>query len=264
VSFEIILVDNSSTDVDPDKFLILFPQIILIKNTTNFGFSKGNNIGIKHSSGKYVILANSDTYLKEDSISKLVTQFISLSNIAVLGPRMTYPDGRIQNTARKFRSINWELLDLFRIVPLLMPYKKRAKLMLGKYFKANFNCECDWLNGAFFMFKKSILNELPDGQLDDRFFMYGEDHLWCYQFKKLGYKNYFFYETTIIHINNASTNFDKRIDLLKIMLRHELLIMKERKGSGLYYLLFKVVYCLKEESRILLKKIYYSLDYKLN
>ena len=90
-------------------------------------------------------------------------------------------------------------------------------MMLGKYFKGDFDTECDWINGAFLIFNRSILDQLPGGKLDERFFMYGEDHLWSYQIKKLGYRNYFYSGTSIVHINNASTSKDKRFTLLKVI-----------------------------------------------
>jgi GT2 family glycosyltransferase len=254
-SFEIILVDNASTDRDANDFKLLFPSLKLIQNPSNIGFAKGNNIGISHASGDVILLLNSDTYFMENVLLKAFNKFNSLSNIGFLGVKMIYPNGEIQHTARKFRSVGWELLDLFRFLPYFMPYFKRAKLLQGKYFKGDFDMDCDWLNGAFLMFKKSVLQYLPNHQLDDRFFMYGEDHLWGYQLNELGYINYFFAGTSIVHINNASTLPTKRIKLLQTIFEHELEIMQARKGRRFYYYLFCLIYGLKEQSRIFIKKI---------
>ena len=256
--YEIILVDNASTESNPDDFLIRFPNIKLIKNSKNSGFAKGNNLGIKHSTGDVILLLNSDTYLIENTIDKTLTKLNSLVNIGFLGVRMTYPDGRIQYTARKFRTIIWELLDLLRFVLYMLPYKLRAKLMLGKYFKGDFDLECDWLNGAFLMFNRSILDKFPGSKLDERFFMYGEDHLWGYQFKKLGYINYFYAGTSIVHINNASTSKEKRFSLLQIIYYNELEIIKERYGVGIYFYTLVLIYGFKEKTRMFIKKYLYK------
>ncbi len=232
---EVILVDNDSTECDPGKFLELFPSIKLVRSGRNGGFAFGNNKGVELSKGEYILLLNSDTIIKGDSFSASVEYYRQHPDTGVLGCRMTYPDGRIQYTARRFRSISWELLDLFRFIPLLMNYEKRSRKMLGKYFRHDRNMDCDWLNGAYFMFSRSILNRLPAQKLDDRFFMYGEDQLWCDQVKKMGFVNRFFAGTTIIHINSGSTAIDKQLGLRKIMMKHELEIMRERKGKGLYY-----------------------------
>lgn len=252
VGYEIILVDNASTECDANIFIEKFPNIQLIKNTSNSGFAKGNNLGIEAASGEFILLLNSDTYISEDAISKTYQYAKTRNKLGVYGCRMIYPDGKLQHTARKFRSIAWEILDTFRFIPFMFSYKKRSQLMLGKYFNADYSTVCDWLNGAFFMFPKTILDKLPNQKLDERFFMYGEDHLWCWQFKKLGYHAYFYSNTKIVHINNGSTSKEKKLELRQLMLEHELMIIKERKGDGVYYFLFKIIYSTKEMSRILI------------
>lgn len=255
VSYEIILVDNLSTECDADLFKQKFPTIHLVKSNENGGFAKGNNLGIEQAKGEFILLLNSDTYLIEDAISKTIGYYKEQNLKGLIGCKMIYPNGTIQHTARKFRSISWEILDLIRFIPLLMPYQTRAKLMLGKYFQADFNTECDWLNGAFFMFPKEAINKFPEHKLDDCFFMYGEDHLWCWQFKQLGYNAYFYCNTKIVHINNGSTAKSKRIALLKTIMNNEFVIMKKRKVSNLYYFFFKLIYGSKENFRIWVKQL---------
>ncbi len=261
--YEIILVDNASAECDADLFLNEFPGIRLIKSSVNGGFAHGNNLGIEKATGDLILLLNSDTILQDDSISKAAICLDKDPGTGVLGCRMTFPDGKIQYTARRFRSISWELLDLFRFIPLLMPYPKRAKRMLGKYFRHDADMECDWLNGAFFMFPRKLLEKLPGKKLDELFFMYGEDQLWCEQVKALGYRNLFYAGTTIIHINSGSTSPARQLALRKVMMAHELEIMRLRKGKELYYYVFKLLFVSKESVRNLVKSIYYRLTGKL-
>lgn len=263
ISYEIILVDNASAESDPGLFLNEFPGIRLIRSDKNGGFAYGNNLGIAAATGDIILLLNSDTVLTEDSISLSARYLMAHPEAGVVSCRMTYPDGKIQYTARRFRSISWELLDLFRFIPMLMPYSTRAKRMLGKYFRHDTNLQADWLNGAFFMFPKKIMEQLPGNKLDDRFFMYGEDQLWCEQFKNLGYHHLFFADTTIIHINSGSTSLSKQLGLRKIMMKHELEIMRLRKGKGVYYFLFKLIYTGKESTRNLIKAIIFRMTGKL-
>jgi GT2 family glycosyltransferase len=253
VTYEIILVDNNSTECDASLFSEKFPGITLIKNKENNGFAKGNNLGIQYAQGDTILLLNSDTLLQEDAISRAAFTLAQNSSIGALGVKMTYPDGSLQYTARRFRSVQWELLDLLRFVLLLMAYKKRALLMLGKYFKCDFNTTCDWLNGAFFMLPRKIILQMPGHKLDDRFFMYGEDHLWCYQIKKLGYNCFFYCETAIIHLNNGSTDRRKQLLLSKTMMRNELEIMRVIYKRGLYYYFLRTIYISKEYCRYCIK-----------
>ncbi len=263
VPYEIILVDNASTETDPQQFLTEFPGIRLVKNQVNSGFAGGNNLGISQASGKYILLLNSDTILREDSISAAVAKMDEISKIGVLGCRMIFPDGKVQYTARKFRSISWEFLDLFRFIPYLMSYASRSRMMLGKYFRHDEDVNCDWVNGAFFLFRKEILEQLPGKKMDDRFFMYGEDHLWCEQIKSLGYDVYFYAGTTIIHINSGSTDVSKQLKLRRTMMKHELEILKEKKGNGFYFFFFKLIYVSKESVRNFIKGLVFKKSGKL-
>jgi len=259
VPYEIILVDNASPNDNPDDFLIRFPSLKLIKSKENGGFAKGNNIGIQATSGDIVLLLNSDTILTEDSISVAANYLQQHADIGALTVRLVYPDGKLQHTARKFRRIRNELLDLIRPLLMLLPYKTRASVMLNQYFKGDHNTWCDWVSGAFMMFNKTILDKLPLKKLDERFFMYGEDQLWCYQFSEAGYKSFYLSETTVIHIHGASTEPAKQLQLLKKMLALELNIMKYRKGRSLYYYLFKAIFTTKEMLRYYIKVAAYKL-----
>lgn len=259
VDYEIIVVDNASPKDDPDEFLLRFPTIKLIKSKENGGFAKGNNQGIAAATGDIILLLNSDTLLTEDSISLAAVTLAKQENTGALTVRLIYPDGKLQHTARKLRSIRNELLDLGRPLLKLLPYRKRANMMLNQYFNGDYNTRCDWVSGAFMMFRKSILSQLPGNKLDERFFMYGEDELWCMQFADLGYYNYYLSETTVIHIHAASTAPDKQLKLLKTFLELELYLIRYKKGNGLYYQIFKVIFTAKEMARYYVKHIALSV-----
>jgi len=259
VAYEIILVDNASPKDNPDDFLIRFPSIKLIKSKENGGFAKGNNLGIEVASGDIILLLNSDTILIEDSISIAAEELRKHTDVGALGVRLIFPDGKIQRTARKFRSIRNEMLDFFRPLIMLMPYKKRVALMLNQYFNCDYNTYCDWVIGAFMMFNKTLLDGMPGKILDERFFMYGEDQLWCYEFYELGFRSYYLADTTVIHISNASTEPSKQLKLLKLILDMELKIMEYRKGKGLYYYAFSFIMTIKEMGRYYIKTMVFKL-----
>jgi len=251
--YEIVIVDNASPDDDPDEFLRLFPSVKLIKSPENGGFAKGNNLGIAHSAGDIILLLNSDTVLTEDSISVAADFLHHHNDIGALSVRLVYPDGKLQHTARKFRSLRNELLDTARPLLMLLPYRKRALLMMNQYFHGDFSTYCDWVSGAFMMFRRQILNSQPGNKLDERFFMYGEDQLWCYQFSMQGLRSFYLADTTVVHIHNASTKPEKQHALLQKMLHLELDLMAIRKGRGLYFIAFSAVFRAKEMVRYYIK-----------
>lgn len=251
--YEIILVDNASTNCNPDEFLTRFPSIKLVKSAENGGFAKGNNLGIKYASGDIILLLNSDTLLTEDSISMAAKIAVAHPDVGPLTVRLTYPDGKLQHTARRFRSIRNEVLDLFRPVVKLLPYRKSATLMLNQYFNGDFDTYCDWISGAFFMFRAPLLQKLPEHKLDERFFMYGEDELWCYQFLKAGYRSYYYAGTTVIHLLSASTDSAKQLKLAKTFISREMEIMEYAHGKSVGYYIFGAIFKAKEMSRYVIK-----------
>ena len=184
----------------------------------------------------------------------------SLPDVGALGCRLVYTDGKLQHTARAFRSVRNELLDLLRPFLMLLPYKKRVSLMYNQYYHGDYNTYCDWVIGAFMMFNTTLLDKLPEHKLDERFFMYGEDQLWCYQFFEHGFRSYYLADTTVIHINNASTEPSKQLKLLKKFLELELKIMEYRdRGKGLNYYAFSFVHTIKEMTRYYIKVAVFKL-----
>jgi GT2 family glycosyltransferase len=263
VPFQIILVDNASTERNPAHFLEKFPSIKLVESKKNLGFAGGNNLGIEQATGDTILLLNSDTLLTEDSISLSVAQLEKDPSIGVLGCRQLFPDGALQYSARRFRSISWELLDLFRFALYFYSSKARAHRMLGQYFLHDESLYVDWVNGAFFLFPRRLLYQLPQHQLDERFFMYAEDVLWCEQIKQVGYRVFFLATTSIIHITSGSTAISKQLRLRKVMMKHEMKIMELRKGKGLYYYAFGCIYLSKEYLRLFVKWAYFEITGKL-
>lgn len=259
VDYEIIVVDNASPRDNPDLFLRKYPTIKLVKSTENGGFAKGNNLGIKNASGDTILLLNSDTILTEDSISISANKLQQIPDIGFLSCKLVYEDGKYQHNARASRSIRNEILDLLRPLLMLLPYKKRASIMLNQYFRGDFDTYCDWVSGAFMMFNKTLLQHLQDEKLDERFFMYGEDELWCIQAMRAGFNNYYTNSTTVIHIANASTEPAKQLNLMNTMLKHSIEIMQYRFGDGLYFKCLISIYTFKERMRYIIKVLVMKL-----
>ncbi len=256
VGYEIVLVDNASTECDATLFKEAFPQIKLVKAFENGGFAKGNNTGIAMAAGDLILLLNSDTVLEEDAIGKAARYLAGQSKTGALTVRLRYPDGRLQHYTRRYKALKYELLDLVRPLLYLLPYRRRAQLMLNQYYKGDFDVRCDWVGGAFMMLPRAALAALPAGKLDERFFMYGEDQLWCMQLEAQGWETRCFAGTEVIHLEGGSEKAaagKKRWN--GKLLRRELELYRLRWGRGSSYWGFAAVFTLKRAGAFALFKL---------
>lgn len=203
VSYEIIVVDNASPNDNADEFLLLFPQIVLVKSKTNLGFARGNNLGITHARGKFILLLNSDTVLVNDAISIAAQKLQRDASPGAVGAQLLYENGKIQHNCQRFPSIGYRLFELLRLQKLLGK-KIGGRILLGSFFNHEEAIHPDWIWGTFFMFRKDILRELPEEKLPDDFFMYVEDMQWCMEFRKRGYHIAFEPEAKVIHYIGGS------------------------------------------------------------
>jgi GT2 family glycosyltransferase len=202
-SFEIIVVDNASTDRDPKDFIKLFPTIKLVVNEENTGFAKGNNAGIAVASGEYVLLLNSDTELLNNAILYCLQSIKKHPSLSAVTCRLLYPDGTVQHNCQRFPSVGHRLFELLRLQKVL-PRKVAGRILLGYFFDYRSWTYPDWIWGTFFMFRRSLLGVLQNGKLAEDFFMYVEDMQWCKEFRKLGYDVAFEPRGEVVHYMGKS------------------------------------------------------------
>jgi len=199
--FEIIVVDNNSTD-GSDELVKNYSNVKLIKHYVNDGFSKGNNVGIKASSGEYVVLLNNDITIERDWLSKMVTKMDSDKNIGILGCTIYYSyTGKVWNAGGK----------------VFFPG-------FAKNLKLNYSCETSWVAFAAMIMRRSV-NEL----LDENIFMYWEDNELCKRVRLKGYK---------VYLNDMAFAFH-HIDKNKMSAHEEYNINKNRPY---YYTKFYPLY----------------------
>lgn len=228
-SFEVIVVNNSDLDRPIDNLKETFPDLIIVHPNKNLGFAKGNNLGIEHAKGKHILLLNSDTELTSSSIDSSLEILEKNASVGVVSIRLNYPDGRAQANCQSFPSISGELLELTRLFKLFNRnwYAKKFNNSLLNLSESHF---CDWVWGAFFLFRKNDLQQLKNKQLNDAYFMYGEDMEWCYQFKEIGLKCYYDASNSIIHYVGQS-EFGTDLKKNQVMIQNELTFIKKYKGA---------------------------------
>ncbi|MCB1755464.1 MAG: glycosyltransferase [Gammaproteobacteria bacterium] len=200
---EIFVVDNNSVDDSVAMVREKFPDVTLIVNDDNPGFSVANNQAIRQSTGEYVLLLNPDTVIEEDTLTKCIRFMDEHPETGGLGVRMIDGSGRfLPESKRGFPSpfvAFTKAVGLSRLFPKSRLFNHYSLGYLDE-FETN---EVDILAGAFMWLRRSALDKA--GLLDEDFFMYGEDIDLSYRLTQAGYKNVYFPETTILHYKGEST-----------------------------------------------------------
>lgn len=200
---EIFVVDNNSVDGSVEMVKKYFPEVNLIANKENKGFAFACNQAIIVSKGKYVLLLNPDTVIKEDSLSSCLKFMETTSDAGALGVKMINGNGKfLPESKRSLPTVKSAFFKMFGFSTLFPKSRFFGQYQL-KYLDENQNHEVEVLSGAFMFIRKSVLDKI--GLLDEAFFMYGEDIDLSYRIILAGYKNYYFSGTTIIHYKGEST-----------------------------------------------------------
>ncbi|MEY4903922.1 MAG: hypothetical protein RLZZ292_1737 [Bacteroidota bacterium] len=203
LAIDVFVVDNHSSDDSVAMVQTRFPEVHLIANQHNPGFSVANNQAIKLSKAKYVLLLNPDTIVAEDTFQKCIDFMEAHPDAGGLGVRMIDGTGVfLPESKRGFPSPWVAFCKTFGLASLFPKSKLFNRYYLG-FLSPTENNEIEVLAGAFMLMRRATLDKV--GLLDEAFFMYGEDIDLSYRIVQGGYKNYYLADTTIVHYKGEST-----------------------------------------------------------
>jgi len=203
---DIWVVDNASSDGSVEMLRSQFPEVKLIANADNLGFSRANNQAIRASEADYVLLLNPDTVVAEDTFTKCLSFMDARPQAGGLGIRMLDGGGQfLKESKRGLPTPRVAFYKMFGISALFKNSKKYGQYHLT-FLSEKENHPVDILAGAFMMMRKSLLNQI--GLLDEKYFMYGEDIDLSYRIRLAGAENWYFADSTIIHYKGESTKKD--------------------------------------------------------
>lgn len=233
IACEVFVVDNNSVDGSVTLIKEKFPQVNLIVNKTNTGFSVANNQALKIATGEYVLLLNPDTVVQEDTFAKILAFMDSHPDAGGLGVKML--DGQGNFAPESKRGLPTPEVAFYKMFGFsrFFPKSKRFGKYHLTYLSEDQLSEIDVMSGAFMLIRKTVLDKI--GFLDETFFMYGEDIDLSYRIKKAGYKNYYFPDTQIIHYKGEST---KRSSLNYVVIFYKAMAIFSNKhfsGSNAFW-----------------------------
>jgi GT2 family glycosyltransferase len=203
---EIIVIDNNSTDGAPEMVAERFPSVKLIKNPTNIGFSKACNMGWKASGGSTILFLNPDCIIAENTLYNTLTYLANDEKAGSLGVQMIDGTGNFLKESKRGNAGSWDSFS--RLSGLSARFPDSG--FFSAYYQPQVNkdtiAEVPVLSGAFFMVKREVLEKA--GGFDERYFMYAEDIDLSLTIKRLGYRNIYYGEETVLHFKGGSTSRD--------------------------------------------------------
>lgn len=204
-TYEIILIDNHSSDGTVEAVTEQFPEVRLIANQENTGFAKANNQGMTIAQGRYSLLLNSDTVVQKDTLQTMLSFMDAPENkkVGASGCKIILPDGSLDKACKRgFPTPSASFYYAFGISKLFPNNPKYNQYQLG-HLDPDQAYPVDCLVGAFMLVRREVIEQI--GSLDETFFMYGEDIDWCYRIKQADWDIHYYPYTYIIHYKGASS-----------------------------------------------------------
>ena len=231
VSFEVIVMDNLSSDGSVEMLRDEFPNVKLIASDVNRGFAGGNNAGMAVSTGRYLLLLNPDTIVRGDAITHMVRFAEAHPEAGVVGPRVLNSDGTLQRSCFLFPSVLNLFLSTFWLYKLFPKNKFFGRETLS-WCAMETERSVDVVSGCCMLVKREAYTQV--GGMDEAYFMYFEETDWCYRMHEAGWKVVYTPSAQITHLGGACTERVKA----EMMAQHAaslLLFFRKHRGTLAYF-----------------------------
>ena len=195
--YEIIYVDNGSTDGTQGMLERAFPEVQTLWNGRNLGYAKANNQAINLSEGDFVLLLNPDTLVPQSSLPELVAYLVEHPQTGIGGPKVLNSDGSFQAHCKRGEARPWEVFSYFSGLSRLFPNSRIFSGYLQGFLSENETHEVPAISGSCMLIRRAVIEQI--GLLDERFFAYQEDTDYCVQARKAGWKVTYVPASTVTH-----------------------------------------------------------------
>lgn len=199
---EVIVVDSGSTDTTVAMIRQRFPRVILLPQSENIGYTRGNNLGLAHATGRHLLLLNPDTEIVGAALPVLVAYLDAHPDVGIVGPYTCNTDGSYQSTRRRFPTLATAVFES----TWLQPYAPKA--LLDRYYindaPPDQTLDVDWVQGSALMARREVYAQI--GGEDEAYTMYSEELDWCKRAKAAGWRVVFVAEAQIVHHGGRSSD----------------------------------------------------------
>jgi N-acetylglucosaminyl-diphospho-decaprenol L-rhamnosyltransferase len=196
---ETVVVDHGSTDGTLELVRERFPEVKVIEQE-NLGLAAGWNRGLAESSGDWFLILNADAWMCEGAVEQLTVFGDAHPEAAVVGPRLRYPDGRLQRSVRGFPTL-WRLATEYLGLRKLAPRSRLFNAFYANGFEHDEPREAEFVMGSCMLVRRAAVDQV--GPVDEGYFLFSEETDWCYRFWQAGWKVYFFPGAEAFHVLGA-------------------------------------------------------------
>lgn len=195
--FEVIIIDNNSSDDSVKMMKNHFQDYKIIKNKRNEGYTKALNQGLIKARGEYLVILNPDTILQKYSITKLIKSFKRNDKIGIVGPKVINSDGSFQKSCRRGLAEPKAVFSYFLGLSELFPNNKLFTGYQLNHLDENEENEVYGVSGSCMVIKKDVINDI--GQFDEKYFAYQEDSDFCLTAINAGWKVLYVPSAKVFH-----------------------------------------------------------------
>jgi N-acetylglucosaminyl-diphospho-decaprenol L-rhamnosyltransferase len=223
--YEIILVDNGSTDGSGTWIADHYPEVRLVRSPLNIGYGPGNNLGIRASQGEFVLLLNNDTLVTPGMIDQCVAFLMAHPEAGAVGGNLLNADGSFQSGYMDHHTLWRVFLDITKLGHL-------GRVYFPSHPRGNAIKVVDWICSAFLLCRREALDEV--GLFDEEYFIYSDETAFQYQMAQAGWKIYYLPDVETVHFGGKALNPWRR---RRLVYRGYLIFFREHRGAYQSFLL---------------------------
>jgi hypothetical protein len=233
-SYEIIVVDNNSHDGTTSMVSELFPEIQLIKNEENIGYTRAMNMGLQAARGSYLVQLNPDVIIEAGTFEGLFDWMKQHPDTGICTPKVVNRDGTLQKQCRRSFAKPWDVVTYFLGLDRLFPNSRFFGRYLLTYLGVDQISEVDAVSGSCMFIRKSVIGNI--GYLDERFFAYQEDADFCFRAKKAGWKIVYLPIANVIHFGGQGGSKNEPYKAIKAWHRSYYLYYRKNLAADYFFL----------------------------
>jgi len=255
-TMEVIVCDNASTDGSADMVKTDFPKVFVIRNRKNLGFAAGNNPGIRRSTGRYVLLLNSDTEVDPSTFSTMIPYMDDHPRVGASTCKLVLPDGSIDPACHRGFPSPWAAVSYFTGLERLFPTTR----LFGEYHQGYKDRSTvhtvDCISGAFFFVRRSVIERV--GLLDEEYYFYGEDMDWAFRIRGAGWTIAYNPTVSVLHkkkqSGRAHADENRRLRTEYYFYKYNKLFYKKNYGSRYPRAVMRFIYFLFDIRMFFIKR----------